>query len=284
MKLTINFPEAGLGLKLNCNSEAAFDQEQVNRLWTCLLLLLEDPAHYAGESEFIKLWLAADVLPEAQRKDLPTQPPGLASHMAEREFLTGLRQLRSGLATASARATVYKHLIAAALVSEKRLDRLMTLISAARELLELETTTATLISDLIAAEVPEFPHHPAELSRAERETILAMAILVLNADEQKHILELTALRTVMLALHITATNNAQMATLAQKGVAGLIGYLSVSVLPTALLHILRIVIADRAIHEREKQTIRAIAKKMDAKQVQIIRKLVSLECGTSFDF
>jgi len=283
MKFTINFPAAGLGLKLNCNNEAAYDSDQLAGLWNCMLMLLSGPSHQPAELAFIEHWLAADFLSEKLKSSLGRKATEVPGSTVEREFSAALRVFRSQLHESSNRATAYKHLCAAAISSERGMERLMPMMSTAREIMELDTTVATLISDGIAAELPNCPHAPAHLSPEERETILAMAMIVLKADEQKHILELTALRIVMLALDITTANNTRLGLITKKGMTGLIDDLCTAALPTALLNIARIVIADHSIHDRERQTLRAIAGKMTASEVQSIRKLVILESGMRFE-
>lgn len=264
---------------MNCNNETALGQHTLGLLWDCMLLLLNGPSHAEGETAFVNLWIAAEFVPEAQRAAWPKKATLVSAALIEREYNTALRALKAQLHDSSSRGTVYKHLFAAATASTRGDDRLAALMATSRDVLELDATTATLISDLISAELPDFPYAPSLLTRAERETILALAILVLSTDDQKHILELTALRIIMLALNVTAANNALMAGLSKKGMSVLIDFLSAKALPAALLNIVRLVIADRTVHERERKAIKKISEKMPAHEYEAILKLAYLESG-----
>ena len=283
MKFSIEFPEAGLGLRLNCNNETAYGPEQLAHLWSCILLLLSGQSHTPTELEFIKAWMDAGFLPENLKPEWPQKAPECPDSTLTREFSRALRLLRAKCADASSRATAYKHLFAAALSSGRRTENLLPLLTIAREILALELTVATLIADAIEAEHPACPHVLARLTPDECEAILAMTMIVLGVDEQKHVLELPALREVMLALDITAANHGRLRALAIRGIPQLIADLSPAALPTALLNILRIVVADHSVHHRERHVVIAISSRMPVNEVRAIRSVVMMESGTHFE-
>ena len=284
MKFHIDFPEASLGVKLNCNSESSFKPENLALLWSSVNLLLS-ASRVPVEQAFLKHWIDADFLPSERKKDLPADLAPLPDVRLEREFNEELHKLRADLPDASARATVYKHLFAAALVSMRGIDRLVVMMRSAREILELEATTATLISNEIAMRIPGFPHRSITLleHEHEREAILALVFIAINADEQKHIAELSACRTIMIALGVTSVNNQRLAALTKQGIAALVASITPAVLPTALLNILRMVAADQNIESRERKLIGTIAGKMSPQHVKSIDKLAMLELGRVFD-
>ncbi|HLA35817.1 MAG TPA: hypothetical protein VJ001_13220 [Rhodocyclaceae bacterium] len=284
MKFHIDFPEASLGVKLNCNSESSFKPENLALLWNSMNLLLS-ANHVPVEQEFLKLWMDADFLPVERKKDLPANPAPLPDVRIEREFNDALHKLRADLHDASARATVYKHVFATALVSMRGIDRLVVMMRNAREILEIEATTATLISNEIAMKVPGFPHKSITLleHEQEREAILALVFIAINADGQKHVAELSACRTIMIALGVTSVNNQRLGALTKQGISALVASITPAVLPTALLNILRLVAADQNVESRERKLIGAIAGKMSPQHVKSIDKLAMLELGRVFD-
>lgn len=282
MKFTIEFPEAGLGLNLDCNNEIAYGPEQFAQLRTCVRLLLSGQCHTPTELDFIKDWMEAGFLPRSLKAEWQGNALRMSDSALTRKFSSELRLLRDKCTDSSRRATAYKHLFAAALSSGRRIEKLLPLMTIAREILVLDITVATLIADAIAAEHPAYPLAPARLNAAEREAILAMAMIVLRVDEQKHVLELPALREVMLALDITTADNAHLWALAKQGMTKLIAGLSPVALPTALLNILRIVVADRSVHQRERHVVIAISNRMANNEVMAIQNVVMLESGTRF--
>ncbi len=247
------------------------------------MLLLSGQRQTPTELEFIKSWMEAGFLPRSLKAECPQKTNRMSDSALTLKFSSELRLLRAKCPDSSSRATAYKHLFAAALSSGRGTEKLLPLMTIARDILVLDITVATLIADAIAAEHPAYPLDPDRLTPDEREAILAMAMIVLRVDEQKHVLELPALREVMLALGITTPDNSHLWAVAKQGMPKLMADLSPAALPTALLNILHIVVADRSVHQRERHVVIDLCSRMPDNEAMSIRNVVMLERGISFE-
>jgi sulfur carrier protein ThiS len=156
------------------------------------------------------------------------------------------------------------------------------MISTAREILGIESLTAAFITDALLTAIPEIAYDMNKISTEEKEIIIALNFIALNADNQKHILEIDACRNAMATLSISAISNTALGTHTKKSISDLIKTLNPSNHPVALLYILRMVVADGRIQSDEISLLREVSNGLPKNQIKFLHMVTIFETGKFF--
>lgn len=284
MVFRVTLPKLATGTNVDCNNEAGtFSGNKIVPLWSTLRLLLSGPIHSPSEVKFLETWREDGFLSPDAKAAMVVNQNIVGDGIVVREFKEALRGQRSKLRETSERATLYKHFFAAALYSARDQEQVVSMLAFARELLEIDDLVATLISDALLTALPLLPYDCNSLTQDEREAILAIIFIALNADSQKHIFELNACRVTMASLSLLSVDNNKLGMLTRKPIPELLPLLSISGRLVALLNTLRMVVADGHIQEDEKRLVRRVADLLSVDQVKTLKRIALLECGKSFD-
>ncbi len=284
MVFIVTLPKLSTGINVDCNNEAGtFSGTKMVPLWSTLKLLLSGPIHSPIEVKFLETWREDGFLSPDAKAAMVVNQNIVADGIVVREFKEILRGQRSKLRETSERATLYKHLFAAGLYSARDLEQVVSMLAFARELLEIESLVATLISDALLSALPLLPYDCNNLTQDEREIILAIIFIALNADSQKHVFELNACRVTMASLSLLAVDNTKLGVFTRKPIPELLPLLSESGRLVALLNTLRMVVADGHIQEDEKRFVRKVANLLSVDQVKALKRIAALEGGKLFD-
>lgn len=285
MDIIVNLPVNADGTPgPSCNRETAFNLEKLQPLWKSIsLLLFSGPEQKPSETLFLQQWLAARNLSAEDAAKLPQLPGALNEAIAARDFKEAVQKVRSNAKETSDKTTIYKILFHAAMVSHRSPAHLAAMMAVVREKFEIDPMVCTLISDGVASGIADFPYKPKALPPKDREAILAIIFIVLNADSQKHVLELAACRTIMTSLELTSVKNDQIAAYTAKGIPGVLAALDPKSMTAAFVNILRMVLADKVLHAEERQIVNMVASKIPPDQVQAIYKFIGLEFGKKIE-
>jgi hypothetical protein len=273
MDVLLTLPE---GLGVSCNRESLLNREEFDRLHGCVQLLLAPPeARSAAEEGFLRGWIDGFAGASHFAKD------ATAAGFRGGDFRKTLAALRKLLKDASERATVYKVLFLAATHSSRDVDVLAALMAEARERLELDGLLSLLVSDRIAAALPQFAYDPDAASAVEKEAIVALSCILLNADKVKHVQETIVFRTVLASLGVTDLRSERLNELVRKGAGQLIALLSPPRARLALMNVLRIAVADRFIKPQEAAFVKAIAAaaQLGEEELALFLRHVGIELG-----
>jgi hypothetical protein len=273
MDVLLTLPE---GLGVSCNRESLLNREEFDRLHGCVQLLLAPPeARSAAEESFLEGWIAGFAGASHFAKD------ATAANFRGGDFRKTLAALRKLLKDASERATVYKVLFLAATHSSRDVDILAALMAEARERLELDGLLSLLVSDRIAAALPLFAYAPDAASKVEKEAIVALSCILLNADKVKHVQETIVFRAVLASLGVTDLRSERLNELVRQGAGQLIALLPPPRARLALMNVLRIAAADRFIKPQEAAFVKAIAAAAQLDEEELARFLrhVGIELG-----
>jgi hypothetical protein len=282
---TLSLPVLNLGNKINCNQETAlFAEDRLIPVWNLINMLLDNPSHSETELKFINRWLTDGFLSDEIQKSIISNKCQVSGGIVAREFKKVLLAQRNLLRESSWRATLYKHLFATALHSDRDLKLLVTMLVTAREVLEIDSLTSALISDALLTAIPEIPFNINKIKSDEKEIIIALNFIALNADNQKHVSEIEACRTAMTTLSIVSINNTVLGALTQKTIPDLLKLLSTDSIPTAFLYILRMVVADGRIQSDEINLIREASSVLPKNLVKFLQIVSMLESGKVFAF
>lgn len=122
----------------------------------------------------------------------------------------------------------------------------------------------------------------SKLSEEEKAIVIAIIFIALNADNQKHVLEINACKIIMATLSVSIIDNVKLKDLTQKTIPDLVALLSPAGKQVALINALRMVIADGHIQEDERHLIQSIASFVPANESNAVKKIALLECGKNF--
>lgn len=277
MDVLLKLPES---LGVSCNRESLLNREEFDRLHGCVQLLLAPPeARSAAEGSFLTSWVEGFAGASHFAKD------ARAASFRGGDFRKTLAELRKLLKDASERATVYKVLFLAATHSTRDVGVLADLIAAARERLELDGFLSLLVSDRIAAALPRFGYQPEAASEAEKEAIVALGCLLLDADKLRHVQETLVFRAVLASLGITNLRPERLSELVKKGAAQLIALLPPPRARLGLMNVLRLALADRFVKPQEAAFVRALAAaaRLGEAELALFLRHVGIELGKAIE-
>lgn len=277
MDLLLKLPES---LGVSCNRESLLNREEFDRLHDCVQLLLAPPeARSAAEASFLTSWVDGFAGASHFAKDAS------ASSFCGGDFRKTLAELRKLLKDASERATVYKVLFLAATHSSRDVDVLAGLIAEARERMELDALSSLLVSDRIAAALPRYGYQPDAASEVEKEAIVALSCLLLNADKVKHVQETIVFRAVLASLGVSGLRPERLNELVKKGAGELIALLPPPRARVGLMNVLRLALADRFVKPQEAAFVRALAAaaQLGEEELTLFLRHVGIELGKAIE-
>jgi uncharacterized tellurite resistance protein B-like protein len=306
MDLLVTLPPAEVsGLTLKCNAEASFSPEVNAAILKAIHVLVADGnPRTPPEQTFLNDWASSrttiatkPVAPDAQAKEAPAtaaaQPAAQPAAPAEApkgqrkdhptQVREAMKNIRGLVKERDERSTVYKILFNAGIVSTRPTAELAADFTVIREILDLDAIIYSIVSDATIQAIPNAPYRAADLDDNSKLAIVAMSLIALNADNQKHVLEISAVKLTMMTLGVLVLDNHKIAQFTAKGIKTINADLPATARPAALLNALRLVVADNQILESEKQLVRAIATVIPPEVVRAIYKIVALECNKKFE-
>ena len=289
------------GTRVDCNCEAAFTPE-INRKIQEAIALMALPAKKNAPVKTDAPAPASDWVPVSQSAEAPPavdDPPAdteLATPAAkgviaekpmrkdyQTQFRDGLRSLRSLVKDRDERATIYKILFAVAMQSERELPETTGAIASVRELFDMDDLACSVVSDATAKALPNSPYKTKEISVGDKQAIMALILMALNADDQKHVLEIAACKMAMVSLEITSLDNKVIGKLTGKPAKEIVVNLSGNAQAAAYLCCMRMVLADGVLRDAERDLLRAFSSTVPAEARKLIYKVATLERGKVFE-
>jgi hypothetical protein len=298
MDLIIKLPHQDIsGVNIKCTSESTFTPEVNAAILKILHLIIADAGTRNEEEQlFLNDWASTrtTVSPKAADPAGAVPPPAAVvpataapEKGAKKDYLTqirdGMRVIRGLVKERNERCTVYKIIFHAAVVSARATVQLDAAFVVIREQLDMDAIVYSLISDGTIQAMKNSPCKVSELGDSAKMAILAMSLIALNADDQKHVLEISAVKLSMMTLGIASIDNLKVAEYAKKGAKAIIDELPENARPVALLNAVRLVVADNQTLECEKHLVRGIAASIPGPIVRMVVKIVALECNKKFE-
>ncbi len=278
MNLLLKLPSTESQARIDCNDEELlFKGEKTSVVWVVINQFFSSPNHTISEANYLTEWLNSGGLPTSAKSQMSQTPTILSDSIVIREISAFMHSKRHLFSEVSERNTFYKHLFSAALFSMRDFDKVIQLVDLARKTLEIDQVAQVAMVDALLTARKDFEFDINSLTPEEKEVILAISFMILNADERKHLFELSICRSIMVSLSLLDVSNKRLGALTQLSVTELVMKLSERAKTIALLNSFRMAVADGLVHSAEREIFREIVGLVPFDQVKFLRKITALE-------